>query len=420
MEFPGSPHFVGLCVALGLGLLIGAERERRKGQGPDRNAAGIRTFTVAALTGAVAALIGDALITAFIVLLLGAFALVAYTRTRSADPGLTTEIALLLTCLLGALAISEPLLAAAIGSVLAGLLAAKQRIHGFVSQVLTERELHDVIVFAAFALIVLPLAPDRHLGPYQAINPSLLARMVLLVMVVNALGYVARRMLGVRFGLPVTGLVSGFVSSTATIHAMGSLAKSRPETFHSAVSAAMLSNVATLLQLALVLAALEIRLLNRLWLSIGLGCAAAVIYAGWLMWRSRSVPAVSVPQTDEGHAFDLKAGLTLALLVGVVSVVAAALNAWLGAQGLFVSSVVAGLLDAHAAATSVASLVKAGQLPLEQGVLPVVAGFAGNTLFKGVLAARSGGRAFALKIVPGLAFMLGGVLTGVLLMPGQA
>jgi len=144
---------IGLCVAIGIGLLIGAERERRKTSTQDRSAAGIRTFTVAALLGAVGALVGGVALVGVAVLLVGAGALIAYQRTRSTDPGMTTEFALVLTCLLGALAMRDALLAAGIGAILALLLAARNRIHHFVRSVLSEQELHDIILFSATALI---------------------------------------------------------------------------------------------------------------------------------------------------------------------------------------------------------------------------------------------------------------------------
>lgn len=86
---------LGLSVALGIGLLVGAERERRKDSSPTRNAAGIRTFCISALLGAVSVLLGDGLITAVTALIVGAGALVTYQRTLDLDPGLTTEFALL-------------------------------------------------------------------------------------------------------------------------------------------------------------------------------------------------------------------------------------------------------------------------------------------------------------------------------------
>jgi hypothetical protein len=53
-----DPVILNLAMALGIGLLIGAERERRKGEGPSRSPAGIRTFTVASLAGAASFVVG--------------------------------------------------------------------------------------------------------------------------------------------------------------------------------------------------------------------------------------------------------------------------------------------------------------------------------------------------------------------------
>lgn len=119
---PPLPDFstlLGLSVALGIGLLVGAERERRKGSGPTRGAAGIRTFAVASVLGAVGMLLGGGLLLAAVALVMGALAVVSYQRTREQDPGMTTEIALLLTCLLGGLAMRNAALAAGVGAALA-------------------------------------------------------------------------------------------------------------------------------------------------------------------------------------------------------------------------------------------------------------------------------------------------------------
>ena len=160
--FVNSQTLLGLCVALGIGLLIGAERERRKDTHKTGISAGIRTFAVVALLGAVSILLGE-YVFVVVTLVVGGSALLAYRNTRAQEPGLTTELALFLTCLLGGLALRDAALAAGIGAVLALLLAARNRIHYFVRKVLTEQELHDVILFSAAALIALPLALWDHL-----------------------------------------------------------------------------------------------------------------------------------------------------------------------------------------------------------------------------------------------------------------
>jgi uncharacterized membrane protein (DUF4010 family) len=407
---------LGLSVALGIGLLIGAERERRKGSGPARSAAGIRTFAIAAVIGAVGILLGGAAVLAAVALVVGALAVAAYLRTEGGDPGMTTEVALLLTCLLGGLAMRDPTLAAGVGAALAGLLAAKNRLHHFVQRVLTERELHDALLFSAAALIVLPLAPDRFMGPFDAVNPHAIARLVVLVMAVSACAYMATRALGPRYGLPLAGLASGFISSTATIHAMGKRATGPGAQADGAVAGAVLSSVATIAQLAVVLATLQPALLDALTWPLLLGGGAACAYS--LLFFPRRPAAAdgahAQPEPQEfGRAFDLKTALTFAALVSVMLLVSAALSTWLGQRGTLLAAALTGLADAHATAASVASLVAAGKLPLAAALWPILAGLSTNALMKAVVAFQSGGVAYAARIVPGLVLVIGAIWLGV-------
>ncbi|MFN7197677.1 MAG: MgtC/SapB family protein, partial [Hylemonella sp.] len=122
---------LSLALAVGVGLLIGVERERRKGHGPTRRFAGVRTFTLAALLGAGAQLLGQWPLTAVAALLVAALAVVARSRTRSADPGVTTELALFLTFVLGVMAVPHPAVAAGAGVLVAALRAARGPLQQF-------------------------------------------------------------------------------------------------------------------------------------------------------------------------------------------------------------------------------------------------------------------------------------------------
>ena len=242
-------------MALGIGLLIGVERERRKGEGPTRSPAGIRTFAAASLVGAISFVAGGQVLFAISTVGVIVLAAIAYSRGHEADPGLTTEIALIGTTLLGGLSMQTPVLAAGLGVIVAILLAARTPLHRFARSLLTEDELKDGLLLAGATLVVLPLLPNRQMGPFGALNPQSIWMLVILVMVIGAVGHVAVRTLGVRYGLPLSGLAAGFISSTATIAAMGARSAKTPGLLASTVSAAVLSNLATVVQLALVLAA---------------------------------------------------------------------------------------------------------------------------------------------------------------------
>lgn len=407
---------LGLCVALGTGLLIGAERERRKGSGPARGAAGIRTFAASALLGALGLLLGGGLLLAVVALVVGALAVAAYLRTQGDDPGMTTEIALLLTCLLGGLAMRDPALAAGIGVALAALLAARNRIHYFVSSVLSERELHDALLFLAAALIALPLAPDRFMGPFDAINPHAITRLIVLVMGISALGYVAMRALGPRYGLPLAGFAAGFVSSTATIHAMGTRARQQPAQMTSAVAGAVLSTVATIVQMAVVVATIQPALLHALLWPLLFGGLAACAYAlPFIPGKTQQQEPLEQPSADAGRAFDLKTTLAFAAIVSAVLLLSAGLSAWLGTRGTLLAAALTGLVDTHATAASVASLVAAGRLPMDAALWPILAGFTTNTLSKVLVALSAGGLRYAARIVPGLVLVMAAVWLGTLM-----
>jgi uncharacterized membrane protein (DUF4010 family) len=389
-----------LATALGIGLLIGIERERRKGEGPARAVAGIRSFAVVSLLGAVSMMLGETLLLAIAAVGVAALVAIGYARTLRQDPGLTTEIALLLTLLLGALAMREPPLAAALGVGVAILLAARDRIHHFVRRVLTTRELNDALVLAAATLVVLPLVPDRHIGPYDAINPRSAWTIVVLMLAIGAAGHVAMRTLGPRFGLAAAGLASGFVSSTATIGSMGERVRGNPALLVPAAAGAVLSTVATILQVVVILAAASIDTLRTL--ALPLLCAGAAAVAYGLLFTLRAAKHDAPDNTDQGRAFSPGTALLFALAISGVTLLSAALVDWLGTAGLIAAAAVTGLADAHATTASAGSLVSSGTITTTQAALPVLLGLTTNTLSKTVVAFASGGRRFAMQVVPGL------------------
>jgi uncharacterized membrane protein (DUF4010 family) len=391
---------INLAVALGIGLLIGAERERRKGGGPARSPAGIRTFCVASLAGATSVMVGGVLVLAVTITGVAALTVIAYFKSRGDDPGLTTEIALILTALLGGLSMQQPALAAGVAVALAALLAARTPLHHFVRSVLTEGEVRDALIFAGATLVVLPLLPNQALGPYDALNPRSIWIVVILVMAISAAGYIAVRMLGARFGLPIAGFASGFISSIATIGAMGARVQKRPGLITAAVAGAALSTVATIIQMSLVLAATSMTTVRTL--SIPLICAgvAAAAYGAGFTVRALREKGTADPQP--GRAFSLPVALVFALTLSMMLIVSAALREWFGETGVFAAAAAAGFVDTHAAAVAVASLVASGKMTPADAVFPILAGLSTNTISKIVFAWTSGGWSFASRLIPGL------------------
>ncbi len=391
--------WLNLAVALGIGLLIGAERERSKGTGPDRSSAGIRTFTITSLLGAVSFSLNFWLLVVSIFCVM-VFTAVAYFNKRSQDPGLTTEITLVFTVILGGLAMSSAALAAALAVVIAILLAAKEPMHGFVLGVVTKDELNDFLILAAATLIILPLVPNESIGPFEAINPRNLWLIVILVMTVSALGHLALRWLGGRIGLPLVGLVSGFISSIATVGAMGERAKEMPTLMGAAVAGAVLSSLATILQLAMLLAAIHPPTLHALMWPLIFGGVSIAIYGLVVTLNSFHKNGTEINKPTK--TFSVKTAFILAAAIAAALVASAALKAWFGQAGLVVASGVAGMADVHASSISVASLAGAGKLSPESAVIPILVAFSVNSTSKAVIAFISGGKEFSNKILPSL------------------
>jgi uncharacterized membrane protein (DUF4010 family) len=286
----------------------------------------------------------------------------------------------------------------------AALLMARVRLHRLVISNITANELHDVLILAGAALVVLPIMPDRFMGPYHAINPYALWRIVVLMLAISAAGHVAMRVLGVRYGLPLTGLVSGFVSSAMSVSAMGHHARSQPSLLPGAVAGAMLSTMVTSVQMAILLGAISPATLSVMALPLLCAGITAGLYALGSMLRHGS--ADTIEQVADDSTFGLLTAVSLAAIIGAVLMASAAIYNLVGLQGLVFTSTLTGLADAHAPGIAVATLVAGGKIEPMAAVLPILAAMSSNTLTKVILAWSAGGRRFLWQTAPGLLLSL--------------
>lgn len=405
-----APHsVVGLAVALGAGLLIGVERERRKGRGDDRQAAGLRSFAVVAFVGGLAQWLqtpGLVLSGAVFVALLG---VLSHWKSRSSDPGLTTELALFTTYLVGVQSVLAPAFGGACGVGLAALLAARERLHRFATDLLTEQELHDGLLLAALGLIVLPLIPADPVALLAGIQLRPLAALVLLILAMQALGHVALRWLGARGGALLAGFVGGFVSSTATIASFGSQARAQPAQAALLAGGAVLSSAATWVQALVVCVALSPAAALAI-LPMALAGALGATGAGVLTLRGHRDTPTPVAPPPAGSALRPREALAVAAVLGLVAAGVGQAHQWFGDAGLNLGVAIAGLADAHAPVASLAALHAAGHLPAQGVVLGALIAIGVNSLTRGVVAAVSGGPSYARRV--GAALAIGWVAAG--------
>ena len=410
MDWDQATH--GLPAALGIGLLIGAVRERQHGNAVALQA-GVRTHALLALMGVVALSLGPAV---FLVALLAAALLAwsSYRVTARDDPGLTGEIALLITVLLGGLALEARELAAALGVVVAILLWAKAPLARLSREVISDQEMRDALLLAACALVVLPLLPKTAIDPWGVLVPAKLWQIVVLVMGVGMLGHIALRAVGARRGLPVAGFFSGFASSTAAVAGFGRGSRASVALVGPSASAALLANLASLLLFAAVIGATSPALLRA---SAWPLLAASLLLLAFSLLGLRHVKEEALPPTSAAKAFRLGHALMIALVIAAVLLVSEWLRQVFGQAGALVGATIAALGELHAAAAGIASLNASGGLQLDAARWGVVALLASASLAKSVLAFASGGPRYGVAVGAGLAAMVAGAAATTWLVP---
>lgn len=405
---PFEPH-LSLLTALAVGLLVGLEREQVEDTQGGSKFAGIRTYPIIALLGALATILEPASLWLPLVVLGGVIALVAIAYTADVragrDHGITSEVSVLATYLLGALAASrgvlEPmstrlLLTVALGVALTFLLSSKQWLHGIAAKV-SRDDFYATVKFLIAAVIVLPLLPREDMGPLDAINPFSVGLMVVLIAGLSFAGYVAMRLLGTHRGVLVSAAVGGLVSSTAVTIAFSNRTKDNPELAPVAAGAIAISSMIMICRVAVLVALVKISLLPELVIPLA-GALAGAILGGLLVYRrgaSKTPPDINIK-----NPFELGNAIRFGIVFAAILLATKAAKEYLGNQGLYLAAAIAGGTDVDAV-----SLSTAKQASGTPAVVAILIAVAANTIVKSSLALAIGGRRLGKR-----AFLIGAMI----------
>jgi uncharacterized membrane protein (DUF4010 family) len=411
--------FERLAVALALGLLIGAERGwKTRDLAEGQRVAGVRTFALIGFLGGLAAVltVQTGPLTVAVVLLAVTLLLAVnqyITLDRGSDIGSTTVVATLATYGLGALAGFGELAVAGAGAVvLTAVLGVKQELHRFLQRI-EARELHAAIELLAISVVLLPILPNRSFGPFDAINPYQLWWMVVLIAALSFLGYATIKIVGVKRGVLLTGLMGGLASSTATAVNLARLGKASGErAAQPLLAAGVVAAVATMYpRVAVIAAVLVPDLLARLAWPLALATLVALASVAW-RWRQKTEigdPEALQPQ----NPFELKMALQFTVLLSAIMLGARALKAWAGDAGVYALAGVSGLSDVDAIVLSLGSMWHEGQIGERVATLGVVIAVIANTLVKPVVVAVVGAPRMALAMTLPLAAAGAAAVAGV-------
>jgi len=387
-----EPLALRFAVALGLGILIGLERERAKGE---EGGAGVRTFALIALAGAIAGYLEKTLGLGWLALAVfvtvGALivSLNVITSLRG-ETGIATEISALLAFLLGLLCAHGQLQVAAwVAVAMALMLALKDWLHRLARRI-DASDVEATLKFAIVTLIILPLVPDQNYGPapLDVLNPYKVWLMVVLISGLNFASYLLIKIVGPEHGIGIAGLLGGLASSTAVTLSFSQRSR-QPGADASALALGILLAWSVMFFRVVVMSGVisgELGL--RLAVAMGALCVVSLGACYWL-WRRRR--AQERGEVKPGHnPFELDEAIKFGLLFGIVVFVAKAAQVYLGDAGLYLAAGIAGLTDVDAITLAMADMARSDAQNLNIAARAIVIAALANTLVKSGLAAGLG------------------------------
>lgn len=385
-------------VATLLGFLIGLERERKR-ERLGSIFAGVRTFTLFALYGAVIGQLAQltSLLLAVVGLLaLGLLILIGYWRSSAGEKiGGTSEVAALVTFGLGLLAGYDQLVVALAGAVLTtAVLSLKEELHTLAGAI-TRADLYAVVQFAAVSLVILPIVPDENLGPWGVWNPRTIWLLVVLISGISFVGYVAAKVIGAKRGIGLSGLLGGMASSTAVTLSFSERSKANPGLSLVLAVGVLGASAVTVPRLLILLSIVQPNLVVPLLLPFAALFIVTTV-GGALVYQLSRRQSVAGAQLN--NPFELKTALTFALLFAIILFAARAAQEFFGAGGLYVASAIAGLTQLDAITLTLGQEVGKG-LDVAVAVRALSIAIAGNNLFKAGLALTLGSRAFGQAVL---------------------
>jgi len=402
---------VPLLVSTLGGAAVGVERQRSGHADGDRaRFAGLRTFTLIGLLGGLSGqmtLEGLLWPAGFLLAAASALIVAAYAAASRRDIDGTTEVAALVVLASGVLAgRGELALSSAVTAFTVLLLVEKTRLHGLV-RLLDDRGFVAGARFAVLALVILPLLPEGPLGPLGGIRPRALWALVLFFSGLSFAGYIARTMVGDRYGFPMAGLLGGIVSSTSVTLTYSRLSRDAAYSAMPLASGVIAACSVLFVRVTVAVAVLNPSMLAHLVPLMALPLVTGALVA-WILMRREGHESPEASPPD--NPLQLGAALQMTVAFQVVLVVLDVVGRWFGETGLLASATVLGLTDVDALTASMTQKV-AGGLAASTGALAIAVGILSNSVTKLGIALAVGRGRFRLATATGLVLMtLAGVI----------
>lgn len=407
------PFLAPLTIALGLGLLVGMQRQWAVDE-----VAGIRTFALITLLGTVSGLlaphyggrtVGVGGLGVVVFVAVGTAA--RLRRDPSLGAGITTEVSTLVMFGVGAmLAVGYTVPAVVLAGVVAMLLHWREPLHGLVKR-MGKADFDAVIRMAVIGLVILPLLPNRAFGPYGVLNPFHIWLMVVLIVGISMAGYVAFVCFGSRGGAVVSGLLGGLISSTATTVSYARRTAQEPDRSAAAAVVVTLASVVVFARVLIEIGVVAPQALRAMAppivvLMVFMALVVAVLVRGAPVAHEREV-------RDRQPPSDLMAAMGFGALYAAVLLAVALARTYLGEGGLYLVAAISGLTDVDAITLSASKMVHSSAIDASTGWRLILVGTLANLAFKAGVVVTLGHRRLRRRVL--IAFGASGVV-GVLLL----
>ncbi|MDN2481529.1 MgtC/SapB family protein [Vibrio agarivorans] len=415
-EFVSGEHLIwNLFIALLLGAIVGTQRGwvmRNSLEGS--RVAGIRTFSLVGLLGGLIAILADLYSPAllgFALVALVVLACIAFViqQKKSDDISITGVVSLIITFVLGSLAVSgEAVLAAAAAVITAVVLDNKKELHQALQR-LQEYELDAALRLLLISIVLLPLLPNQTYGPWGALNPYEIWWMVVLIASISFVGYFAIKIGGTKRGILFTSVFAGLSSSTALTLQFSHLSREQPPMSPLLASGILLSCGTMFPRLLVVLSVINPQLIPRL-SPIVLTMMITLYLPAWWIWRTCKGDTVE-PTNKQSNPLALQSALFFGAVLAMIMLLSHALSEWFGSAGILILSAVSGMTDVDAISLTLGRQSTVS-LDMDIAVFGILIAASVNTLVKMGLVIAIGDKKLGYRIAPVmmLSVLFGGVI----------
>jgi len=406
-----------ILIALALGFMIGMQRSMTFLRKDEQDFGGSRTFAFIALAGYLAGWIGHS-IPGFVLVISGVVGVLIglsyYLKAeRSKKRGMTTQIAALITLLLGLMIYLQlEQYAIFIGVLIIIILEIKPGLKQFEAQV-SPSDIKAVTLLLAMSFVVLPILPDEMIGPYALFNPYKTWLMAVVIAAISFIGYVTIKVYGQKYGVFLTGAAGGFISSTAVSISLSQMFEKAIELLNNYAGGIAIASTFMYLRVLFETFVIYPDLAWQLAPAYLAAAAGGLLFTYYLYTRSQIKQIDLEHPTISTNPLQLSEAIKFGLLFGIIYGAIAFVQTRYGDIGVYVVSLLSGLTDVDAITLSLSQLSKDGRLTGGAAMNAIVIATVTNSLVKLGIVYWIGGRQLGWRVTQFFVLTLGLMGAGV-------